>query len=79
MEEAPLSLKPELVSEESMGLDTPSSERTPEELSPSSDDYEVRDVVLSLEKKVDHKERNLVTYWDFSLTTSLILFVLLSS
>ena len=41
MEEAPLSLKPELVSEESMGLDTPSSERTPEELSPSSDDYEV--------------------------------------
>ena len=47
MEEAPLSLKPELVSEESMGLDTPSSERTPEELSPSSDDYEVRKIIYA--------------------------------
>ena len=47
MEDAPLSLKPELVSEESMGLDTPSSERTPEELSPSSDDYEVRKITYA--------------------------------
>lgn len=41
-EDVPVSIKPELVSEESMGLDTgPSSEPTPEELSPSSDDYEM--------------------------------------
>ena len=41
-EEVPISIKPELVSEESMGLDTGlSNDPTPEELSPSSDDYEV--------------------------------------
>ena len=41
MEEMPLSVKPELIADEGTGLDTPPSAPTPEEQSPSSDDYEV--------------------------------------
>ena len=41
-----VNIKPELVTEDP-GHETPPSEPTPEEMSPSSDDYEVRDLSVN--------------------------------